>query len=289
MQVERVAAVQNVLGEGPMWDAAEQVLCWVDIQSDCFYRYFPQGSRVERFDVGISVGTLALRQRGGFVLATRNGFAYWDLERRALDFIGDPEAHLPNTRFNDGVVDANGRFWAGTMATDGSSFAGSLYRLDPDGTIHTMETGIGVSNGTGWSPDLKTMYYADSPTSTIFAYDFDAATGSIANKRPFAVAPAGEGFPDGLTVDSEGCIWSARWDGWRVVRYDPAGQLMTTLMMPVQRPTSCMFGGADLTELYITSASVGLSEADKAQQPQAGDLFRVKTAVKGMAEHKFAG
>ncbi|MEM7114476.1 MAG: SMP-30/gluconolactonase/LRE family protein [Chloroflexota bacterium] len=288
MHVEHLLTVQNVLGEGPMWHVGEQALYWVDIQSDCFYRYFRATGKVERFDVGIMVGTLVFRQAGGFLLATRDGFAQWDLDTQQLVFVGDPEADKA-TRFNDGAVDANGRFWAGTMGMQGQGAVAALYRLDPDYSLHTIETGVTVSNGTGWSPDLKTMYYTDSPTRTIFAYDFDVETGAVANKRPFAVAPEGEGFPDGLTVDSEGCIWSARWDGWRVVRYDPTGQLMETITMPVQRPTSCMFGGPSLDELYITSASVGLSEAEKARQPQAGDLFRLKTAVKGLPEPHFAG
>jgi sugar lactone lactonase YvrE len=289
MEVEHVFAAQNVLGEGPMWHLGEQALYWVDINSNCFYRYTPANCTVERFEVGLPVGTLVFRQQGGLMLATRDGFATWDFARQTLDFWADPEADRPNSRFNDGAVDANGRFWAGTMDTKGGGAVSSLYRLDPDGTLHTLQTGITVSNGIAWSPDQRTMYYTDTPTCTIMAYDFEVATGRMGEKRPFATIPPGAGYPDGHTVDSEGCLWGAHWDGWRITRYDPDRNVMLIIPMPVQRPTSCMFGGPDLTDLYITSAAIGLTAAQRAAQPQAGDLFRIRTNVRGLPEHHFAG
>ena len=289
MEVEHVFAAHNVLGEGPMWHVGEQALYWVDINSRCFYRYTPARSTVERFDVGVPVGTVVFRQAGGLMLATRDGFATWDFATQTLDFWVDPEADRPDSRFNDGAVDANGRFWAGTMDTKEGDPISALYRLDPDGTIHTMQTGITVSNGIAWSPDQRTMYYTDTRTSTIMAYEFDVTTGRMGEKRPFATIPADAGYPDGHTVDSEGCLWGAHWDGWRITRYDPDGRVMLTIPMPVQRPTSCMFGGPDLTDLYITSASIGLTAAQRAAQPQAGDLFRIRTSVRGLPENHFAG
>jgi sugar lactone lactonase YvrE len=284
--VEHVLAVQNKLGEGPIWDAEAQVLYWVDIEPGRFHRLDPATGEHEVFDVGLPLGALALRASGGLVMATRDGFAFWDPETGALRFIADPEADRPGARFNDGAVDRQGRFWAGTLGQGPNS---SLYRLDPDGSVHTMETGVTTSNGIGWSPDDRTMYYTDSPLRVIYAYDFDPATGAIENRRPFIHTPDEEGVPDGLTVDSEGFIWSARWRGWKVTRYDPEGKPEREIRMPVQYPTSCTFGGPGLDELYITSAWTRLSEAEREEQTQAGDLFRLRAGVKGLEEPRFLG
>jgi L-arabinonolactonase len=285
-EVEHFLSIHNRLGEGPLWHPDEGALYWVDIDAGCYYCMDPDDDSPRRFDVGLPVGCLAFRQKGGLVAGTQKGLAFFDPEKETLTPIVDPEAHMPETRFNDGAVDRQGRFWAGTLGRSGGC---GLYRLDPDLSLHTMETGISVSNGTGWSPDNRTMYYTDSGPRVIYAYDFDPATGAIANRRPFVDDQDEPGVPDGLTVDSDGFVWSARWDGWKIVRYDPRGKVEREIPMPVQRPTACIFGGPDLDELYITSASVGLDAAAKQQQPLAGDLFRLKTEVKGMPVSKFAG
>jgi sugar lactone lactonase YvrE len=204
-----------------------------------------------------------------------------------MTLIGDPDAsENDEVRFNDGKTDPTGRFWAGKM---GGGFSNSLYRLDPDRSIHRMESGIGVSNGLGWSPDLKTFYYTDSPAGTIYAYDYDPVSGAIDRRRNFAVVPEGGGSPDGLAVDAEGCIWSARWGGWKVVRYAPDGQVMAEIAMPVELPTSCAFGGPNLDDLYITSAYVAVPADRRSAQPLAGDLFRIRPGVHGLPEPKFQG
>ncbi len=286
MQVEHVISVNNQLGEGPVWHPDEGALYWVDIHSGCFYRLDPESGQHERFDVGLEVGCLGFRERGGLVMGTKNGLAFWALETKSLEFIADPEAGLPDTRFNDGAVDRQGRFWAGTLGREKGC---ALYRLDPDLALHTMQTGVTVANGIGWSPDNRTMYFTDSAPRMIYAYDFDPATGDIANRRPFVHTPDEPGVPDGLTVDSEGCIWSARWGGWKVTRYDPSGLVEREIFVPVAQPTSCAFGGVELDELYITSASVGLGEDELKEQPLAGDVFVLRTDVKGMPEPKFLG
>jgi L-arabinonolactonase len=286
MKVEHILSIKNELGEGPVWHTDERALYWVDIEKRCFYRFDPHSGHHKRFDVGLPVGCLAFRGGGGLVLATKNGLAFWDAEKEPLQFFADPEAHIPDTRFNDGAVDRQGRFWVGTL---GSSPVCALYRLDPDLSVHTMERGITVANGIGWSPDNRTMYFTDSILNMIYAYDFDPGTGAIENRRPFVHTPDEPGVPDGLTVDSEGFIWSARWDGWKIIRYDPDGKTKREVPLPVQRPTSCAFGGPDLDELYITSAQVGLSKTELTEQPLAGDLFGLKTDVKGMPEPKFLG
>ena len=290
--LEHLLAVQNELGEGPVWDAEDQVLYWVDIYGQTFYRFSPATGELRKVEVGVQVGALAPRISGGLVMATQRGFALWDEPSEALTFLTDPEADQPETRFNDGAVDPAGRFWAGTMlegSKDWDRAPGNLYRLDPDHTLSRMDTGFVISNGIGWSPDSKTMYFTDSPRQVIYAYDYDLLTGAIENRRPFIQTPGEASVPDGLTVDREGCIWSARWGGWRIIRYDPQGKKEREISLPVQYPTSCTFGGPALDEVYITSASTELSAQKRVQQPLAGDLFRIKPGIKGLDSPRFLG
>ncbi len=286
-EVELVIDSQSTLGEGPMWDADTGMFYWVDIMQNCFHSLDPASNQHQRYDIGQPVGTVVLRQRGGFVLALRDGLAFYDASSNQLESIIDPEADKPESRFNDGAVDRHGRFWAGTMGKgDG---AGALYRLDADLSLHTMVTGVTTSNGLGWSPDNTILYYCDSGPKTIYKYDYDAATGAIENRRVFLQVAPGEGSPDGLTVDSEGFIWSARWDGWKVARFDPDGKLEREFAVPAARVTSCVFGGPDLTDLYITTARTGFTDEQLQDQPLAGGVFRLQTGVKGMVEPKFTG
>ncbi len=282
-ELELVLDCKNQLGEGPTWNADEGALYWVDILANCFHRLNPVTGEQRRYDVDTMVGTVVARASGGFVLATKRGYEFFDGEKATM--IASPEADRAESRFNDGAVDRQGRFWAGTMGDKNAA----LYRLDTDLSVHKMETGISTSNGIGWSPDNKTMYYTDSSPRQIYAYDFDAATGAIENRRIFVQLPETDGVPDGLTVDADGFIWSAVWDGWRIVRYDPDGKVEREIKMPVQRPTSCMFGGANLDELYFTSSRAGFSEQELQSQPLAGGLFRLKTDVKGILETAFGG
>lgn len=280
-EVELVLDLKNKLGEGPVWNAAEGVLYWVDIQDNCFFRYDPVSGDLKRFDVGMVIGTVVVRESGGFVLALKDGFYFFDGATGEKTLLHSPE---PDNRFNDGGCDRQGRFWAGTASGEGK---GALYRLDTDLSLHKMQPGIFISNGIGWSPDNRTMYYTDSTPRIIWAYDFDPDTGAISNRRDFAKIDDGDAVPDGLTVDSDGYIWSCHWDGWKVRRYAPDGSIERDVPVPVQRPTSVMFGGANLDDLYITSSGNGF--ADDASQPHAGGLFRLKTHVRGMIEPAFRG
>jgi sugar lactone lactonase YvrE len=286
IEVEHFLTAACKLGEGPLWHPAEKALYWVDIEQDRFHRFYPDTGNKESFLIGQPIGCLAFREKGGLVVALRDGLGFWNWETQSLELIANPEAGRENARFNDGKIDRQGRLWAGTFGKDDKS---ALYRLDPDGSVHTMETGITISNGIGWSPDDKTMYYTDSAIRTIYTYDFESSSGEISNRRIFVKVPLTEGFPDGLAVDSEGFIWSAEWDGWRVTRYDPEGKVERVIYLPVQRPTSCTFGGDDLSQLFITSAWTGLHETDRREQPLAGDLFRVQTEVKGQDVNYFKG
>jgi len=223
---------------------------------------------------------MAFREKGGMIFGAEDGFYFWDSETQKMDFITHPG-------FNDGKVDRKGRLWAGTMTFEGATSA--LYRMDPDLNVKKMVSKVTISNGIGWSPDNSIMYYVDSLRYVISAYDFDLETGSISNQRPFIQMDAKFGIPDGLTVDSEGYVWCAISGAWKVMRYNPSGQVAAEIKMPVSKPSSCMFGGKDLDELYVTSISEGLSEEDKAKEPMAGDLFMIKTDVKGLPEPEFAG
>ena len=207
--------------------------------------------------------------------------------------IGDPEPDRADTRFNDGKCDPQGRFWCGTFHDypdpKQRQPVAALYRLEPDLRYHKVVDGVRGSNGIGWSPDGRTMYYTDTPTFRIDAFDFDPETGSVANRRVFARVSEGVGRPDGLTVDAEGFVWSAHFDGWRITRYTPSGSVDGTLHMPVQHVTSCAFGGPDLRTLYITSATEDLSPEQLKQQPFAGGVFAYRPGVTGLPMARFKG
>lgn len=278
----------DVLGEGPVWVPEEQALFWVDIQRPSLQRWHPESGHYQNWKMPTDIGCFALRKQGGAVLGLRTGFAYLEFSSGTVTNLIDPEADKAYTRFNDGKCDRRGRFWAGTMDEVGSNTRGALYRLDTDGEYHQILPGIGISNGLGWSPDNRIMYYTDSVKRTIWAYDFDLDSGVITNQRVFATTPPSY-VPDGLTVDSDGFVWSAKWDGWKVVRYAPDGSVDLEVILPVQRPTSCIFGGPELKHLYITSASVGLSKSEMAEQPQAGGVFVLESDAEGLPEPRFAG
>lgn len=288
-EVEHVFAAQSKLGEGPVWHPTEQALYWVDIPNGLFHRWNPRTGEHRANDVGCVISAMGVREQGGFVLATGNGLALYDAGTNRLEVLVDPDPDASGaTRFNDGKTDRYGRFWAGKM---GGGPNNSLWRLNPDGMVRRMESGIDTSNGLGWSPDDRTFYYTDSPARVIYAYDFNAPYGMISKRRVFASIPdqPGEGLPDGLAVDEEGCIWSARWQGWKIVRYRPDGTIDREIALPVERVTSCCFGGPNLDELYITSAWIDATPEERAKQPLAGDIFRLKTGVRGFPEPFFKG
>jgi sugar lactone lactonase YvrE len=288
VNVELAFESNDMLGEGPVWAGAEQALYWADIWRPALRRWEPASGNYKTWAMPAPIGSFALRQQGGAVLALKTGLYYFDFQTGATSFITDPEAGRADTRFNDGKCDRQGRFWAGTLDDDGEKLPkGSLYRLDPDGVLHTIRGQVTVSNGLGWSPDNRTFYFTDSPTRNIYAYDFDPESGRISRERIFAHNE--RGYPDGLTVDAAGYVWGACWDGWQVVRYAPDGSVDRVVEMPVQRPTSCMFGGPELRQLYVTSASRGLTEAELAKQPLAGSVFVIEAGVTGLPEPRFAG
>ncbi|WP_416668981.1 SMP-30/gluconolactonase/LRE family protein [Egbenema bharatensis] len=284
--LEMVLDARARLGECPLWDAENQQLYWVDIYGHRVHQFNPATGDDRFWDVEEVVGPIAIAGEHRLIMAQRSRTAFLDTQTGAIDVINSVEADKPDNRFNDGKCDSRGRFWFGSMSEADEPEA-SLYRYDPDGSLHVMETGLTISNGLGWSPDDKTFYLTDSPSQKIYAYDYDAETGEISNCRDHVDLRGEEFFPDGLAIDTAGCIWSAMWDGWCVIRFDPNGQEMLRVEMPVQRPTCCIFGGEQMTDLYITTASVGLSQKEIQQSFQAGNLFRVRTDVPGLPSHSF--
>jgi sugar lactone lactonase YvrE len=291
------AAVWNValasgaeLGERPVWDERAGALVWVDITAGSLHRFHPGGSDDVIGHTGGTLGAVALRQGGGYILAADQRFLLTD-ERGSIVGEHGPIDAVSNIAFNDGACDPAGRFWAGTVAGDRRAGAGCLYRLDPDGRIETMLEGVTESNGVGWSPSGDTMYYIDSgeETGRVRAFGFEASTGSLGPERNLLVFEPGAGIPDGLVVDSEGFIWIAVWDGSQVIRVSPQGDVVKRLPLPVSQPTCPGFGGEGLQDLYVTSAWQGMDAGRRAEEPQAGHLFVTRPGARGLPASRFAG
>jgi sugar lactone lactonase YvrE len=278
-----------LLGEGPLWDPLDRALYWVDIKRREVHRFDPARGHDTWWPTPEEVGSLARRAGGGLVVALRSGFHFLDPETGAVRAVARPEPDRPENRFNDGKPDRRGRFWAGSMHDHEKAPTGALYRLDPDGACRRMVDGVICSNALCWSPDGRTMYHADTIRRVVWAWDSDPDHGEIANRRVFARLTGDEGAPDGATVDAEGFVWLAHWDGWRLTRRDPAGRIERVLRLPVQRPTCPAFGGPALDVLYVTSATIGLSAEALAEQPWAGGILALDPGVRGLPEARFRG
>lgn len=287
--VEVAVAGPAEVAESPVWDDGSGELVWVDIPAGFIRRWRPGTGVVSTLAVGQPVGAIALQRGGGLVAAVRDGFAVVDEAIGTTTPCAVIEADRPNIRMNDGKCDRAGRFWAGTMAEDMRPGAGCLYRLDPDLKVTTVLTGVSLSNGIGWSPDDRTMYYVDSVEHTIDAFEFDLSHGRLGVRRPFVAIDPGDGMPDGISVDADGNVWVALWGGGVVRRYLRTGDLDVVVQFPVAQVTSCTLGGPDLRDLYVTSASRGLSAEDRGRQPHAGAIFHVRVDVPGSPAARFGG
>ena len=281
-----VADVHAVLGEGPVWVQREQALYWVDIKGRKIFRL--KDNDVAEWLTPMRVGSIAPRAGGGFIAGTDEGIAAIDLGAGQFQIVANPERSLPDNRFNDGKVDRLGHFWAGTMDDCEREAIGTLYRFEPASEAIPIDGGYRVTNGPAFSPVGDIMYHNDSARQVTYAFDLDD-DGIASNRRTFLQFGDGDGYPDGMTVDAEGCLWIAFWDGWCVRRFSPGGERIATIRMPVARPTSCAFGGVDLDELYITSASIGLDDHALEMQPNAGGLFMVTPGVRGLADVETLG
>jgi sugar lactone lactonase YvrE len=282
---------RHVVGESPSWDARTGRLYLVDIPGQRIHVFRPLDGDLRTFELPDWVTSVSTRAQGGLVLSMRKNFAFYDPESGELEILEDPEPERGRNRFNDGKCDRQGRLWAGTMgADDWLAATGALYRLDPDRRITRMHDQIKCSNGIGWSPDGRIMYHSESFRYAIFAFDFDPDRGEIDRRRTFVqLDPDAGGFPDGLTVDAEGFVWSAQPVYGRVVRYDPDGGIDRIIDLPVSRGTGIAFGGPDLETLYVTSATETLTDAQLAEEPLAGSVLACTPGVRGIAETPFAG
>jgi len=285
-----VITSHNQIGESPVWSGSENALYWVDVEGRLIQRWLAHDQSIRRWEMEEPVGCIGLRKRGGLVGANRTGFFFLDTVAGQITPICDPEAHLPDNRFNDGKVDRKGRFWAGTRNfRDHSKATGALYRLDPDLSVHRMEEGLRCPNGMAWSPDDRLMYMCDTWARRIYVYEFDADKGVLHKRRLFVELSEDAGFPDGLTVDAEGFIWNAHYDGWRITRYGPDGRVDRVIPMPVKHVTSLIFGGREYRTVYVTSGYLRLGDEDLKSQPIAGHVLVIDVLMHGLPEPMFSG
>lgn len=290
-EIECVLPWEATVGESPVWHPAEQRLYWIDIQGKQIHRFDPATRLNETFQLPEIVTCIALRAQGGLVLTLKKDFAFFDPATGQLEKISSVEQGLPDNRFNDGKCDPQGRFWAGTMdAKDWKKPSGSLFRMDVDHSVRLMQPQVVCSNGSGWSPDGRTMYHTETFRYAVFAYDFEPLSGAISNRRTFAEIDRNSGgFPDGMTVDADGFVWSNLVGLGRIVRYDPDGKVERIVQLPVPRATDCTFGGPSLNTLYITSARETMTPEQLKSAPLSGSLFAIDAGVSGLPSTAFAG
>jgi sugar lactone lactonase YvrE len=286
---EVIVGHRSLLGEGPVWDAKRKTICWIDILKGEIHEYSPSEGWQKTISVNQMIGAVAICQNGHFIAALKKGFGFVDRNSGDVSMIASPEADLPGNRFNDGKCDPAGRFWAGTMSHTDEPEQGSLYVIDSALSVQKKIEKTSISNGMAWSSDHKTFFYIDTPTFTVAAFDFNKTTGQISNKRIVIRVLQNDGSPDGMTIDSEGMLWIAHWDGWQITRWNPdTGKKIYAVPLPVARVTCCTFGGNDLQDLYISSARNGLSEDQLKKQPLAGSLFVMKkTGYYGLPAFEF--
>lgn len=289
MNAECVVDSRDILGEVPLWSAKDESLYWIDVRRPTLQAYRPSDGSVRSWPLPEAVGSYCLRASGGMILAMKSGLFAFDLETRKLERVVDPEPQFPDNRLNDGKCDRQGRFWVGSMNDGDRLPTGTLYAIDADWQCRPTLSGLTIPNSLAWSPDGRTMFFSDTPTLRIMAYDYDPDSGTAADERLFADLSAHPGRPDGSTVDADGCLWNAEVRGSRVVRYTPDGRLDRIVSLPVSGVTSCAFGGTDMRTLYITTARQRLSEAELATEPLAGALFAVDVGVGGVPETPFRG
>lgn len=275
-------------GEGPVWDNLRGELYWVDLLQGDYHVLNISTGLHHRFPVGQPLGVLALREKGGLIMALRDGFALVDKNGDEPRFIHKPEEEDTTTRFNDGAVDPAGRFFAGTMTFDGKENRGNLYLVDTTHRLRHLEKSLFIPNGMGWSLDGGTFFLTDTNAHLIYAYDYDVESGSISNKRKFIEFSSDES-PDGFAMDSEGGFWIAMWGGGALHRYDHKGKKVEVIDLPVLYPTSCCFGGKDMCTLFITSSRLILSQDERVKHSMAGKMFKLQTDVAGLPQRRFKG
>jgi sugar lactone lactonase YvrE len=286
-KVERIGTGFDVLGESAHWCVREGVLYWVDIRAPALRRLDPGTGAITSYGLPDLCGGVVQSGDGGLLLALRLGVVRFDTQAQTLTPFVAPEPESSGNRLNETKVDRRGRLWTSSMRDFGLARSGSVYRIDHDAACTTVMTDITVPNALSWSPDDRTMYFADTPDGRLRAYDFDIDTGAIGEMRVLLDAGIVPGRPDGATVDADGCVWSARYDGGCVARITPQGRVDRVISVPASRVTSCGFGSAELRTLYITTARQKLTPEELRAQPLAGSLFAVRLETGGLPEPRF--
>ena len=286
-----IDAPQTVIGEGPMWSVRDQVLYWIDVVSRRIFRLRPETGRVDVRDLPYAPSAVIPRASGGLLLITKKGMALMDFDRPELESVPVSLVDFKKELFNDAKCDSAGRLWVGTRDLHVKEPNGGLFCIHADFSMHRHGSDLVVSNGIAWAESGRVMYHVDSHPGRIDAYDFDASAGTLSNRRVFRdyVKERAAAIPDGCTIDAEGGLWVAEVGNWHICRYTPDGRLDREIRMPFQKPTSVMFGGADLATLYVTSMRFGLTDAALGDQPLAGSLLQLDVGVKGKPENVFGG
>lgn len=288
MNVEVICQNKCELGEGPVWDEKRRTIFWLDILKGLIHEYSIDDKNCTHYLVGEMIGSFALTENGNMVTATKNGFGMVNRKTGEFKILVNPESDKPNNRFNDGKCDPAGRFWAGTMSLKGEDEAGSLYKYDGKKVVKKLGN-VSISNGIVWTADMLKMYYIDTPTLEVKEFDYDNSSGEISNSKVIIKIDPKDGYPDGMTIDTEGMLWIAHWGGWQVTRWDPqTGEKISSISLPAAQITSCTFGGPEMEDLFITSAKTGLSPGQLNNQPLAGSLFVIrKSGFTGYPSNRF--
>lgn len=282
-KVELVLKMDSKLGEGAFWDHQSKQFYWVDILNKQLYIYNPETGENKNFEMPSRIGTVVPQTDSTAVVALDDGIYIQNIKSGVLSLLSDVEATKTENRFNDGKCDPNGNLWVGSMHLAEKEPNAKLYKITPEGNATAMLDSITISNGIVWTKDDKTMYYIDTPTAKIRAFDYDSETATISNERVAVKIPNELGYPDGMAIDSEDKLWVGMWNGNAVIRFDPkTGEVLEKIEVPAHNVTSCAFGGPELKTLYITTASVDMTPDEKENYPLAGSVFKVKTRVSGM-------
>lgn len=280
--------IQSELGEGAYWDHQSGLFYWVDILGKKVHRYNPKTKINESFDTPSRVGTVVPKNDTVAVVALDDGIYLLNTKSKQIDLLSDIEKTYTINRFNDGKCDSLGNLWVGSMNLEESNASGKVYKITEAGQTTMMIDSVTISNGIVWTKDGKTMYYIDTPTSEIRAYDFDLETAQISNRRTAVKVPISLGFPDGMTIDEDDKLWVGMWNGNAVAQFDPVtGELLSTIAVPAHNVTACAFGGPALDKLYITTARADMTEEETAKYPLAGSIFVAEPGVKGVPTTRF--
>lgn len=292
MKVEVAAEIKSLLGECPIWSHRDQCLYWLDMYKPAIYRYWPKEKRNEQLAIPNIhyVSSFIPRKKKGFILGVSTGLVFYDEPSGSITPFIDPRGNKLDTVLNDAKADNLGRLWVGTYHATEKEPRGELYRIEPNGEFTTVIDQLICSNGPAFSPDGNILYIADSIRSTIYKYDVDLNSGSLGDQRVFARVPHALGFPDGMTVDCDGGLWNAHYGSGLITRYHPNGAIDFTVSLPAPYVTSCMFGGPNLSTLFVTTASIGPNGSELSPQaPLAGALFKIDTNFEGIVEPEFLG